>query len=85
MVARVRNICSMRHRIHPEPGADAALGGRLLGNLLRQSQRLATFPRMRRRLRFVLDFTFFYLADAFIQSSLQLRNTTSNSTRDDNK
>lgn len=28
MVARVRNICSMRHRIHPERDADAALGGR---------------------------------------------------------
>ncbi len=80
MVARVRNICSMRHRIHPERGADAALGRRLLGNLLRPSKRLAIFPRMRRRLG-----TFIHLADAFIQSGLQLMNTTSYSTRDDNK
>ncbi len=52
MVARIRNICSMRHRIHPERGADAALGRRLLGNLHRPSKRLAIFPRMRRRIRF---------------------------------
>lgn len=74
MVARVRNICSMRHRIHPERGADAALGGRLLGNLLRQSQRLTTFARMRRIHSFILYF--YHLADAFIQTLLNTRNAS---------